>query len=176
MNYIVTFNADTNLPVTATAYTDIHQQQSDFETLSTTNFTAVKFAALTDNEYYSLTRQTAEPIPVSYNNANFTDGEERVLRAMLPEQDYEFIPTGMFDVKMIHTALAADGTIMSLESTKGIVGSLIKKGLLFSEVMEESNGKMIYFSYPNFDQNKGNFFALAKRVGFDTAKFLYMKA
>jgi hypothetical protein len=174
MIYLVTFNADTNAPIIATAYTDADEQQSHLNTLTNAGIPGLIFKGLTENDFYNLARMTADPIKVEYSNLALTEFEQKVLCAMLPEQDYAFIPTGMSNVPMIQKWLSDMGVIMSLESIKGIVGSLTKKGLLFSEVMEESNGKMIYFSYPNFDQNKENFFSLAKAVGFDTNNFLYM--
>lgn len=85
-----------------------------------------------------------------------TANEKLILNAMLPHQCSDFIPNGMSNIETIQNWVAHTGHDMTTRSITGIVGSLTKKGLLFSEIMEESNGKMIYFSYEYFDQKPEN--------------------
>jgi hypothetical protein len=99
----------------------------------------------------------------------FTQNEKNVLIAMLPHQDADFIPHGMSDINTIQNWVAHTGIDMSLRSITGIVGSLTKKNILFSEIMEERNGKKIYFSYHYFDQQPENLDILSEMVGLEIA-------
>lgn len=109
------------------------------------------------------------------SNINFTLNEKIVLNAMLPHQDSDFIPHGMSDIKIIQNWVAHTGYDMSLRSIKGIVGSLTKKKILFSEIMEEQNGQMIYFSYEYFDQQPENLELLQSMVSDEPAKIIKLE-
>src|SRR6056300_16171 len=102
------------------------------------------------------------------SNINFTANEKIVINAMLPHQNSDFIADGMSHIKTIQNWISDTGQNMTYKTIKGIVGSLVKKGILFCEVMEEpseweiemgyrtKDGVMIYFSYHYFDQQPKN--------------------
>ena len=91
----------------------------------------------------------------TFKNTKFTDLEKQLLRSFLPIQNVEFIPEGMQKINQIMGLIFDNENVFLLPKVlKGVVGSLVKKGVLMSEDMEDRGFNYIYLEGNTFDNNQ----------------------